>query len=75
MAKIKLNKSKFGTLNLLDGIKAAALTAIIAVLTTLQQAIQAGDINWELLGNVAISAFLGYLIKNVFENERGTFGK
>lgn len=73
MANVTLSKKY--TLQLSDFWKGALLAVGAAVLTVVQQSLEAGNLkfNWSLIGTTAISAFSAYLIKNgVFEPAKTT---
>lgn len=76
MAEYKLNykemKSELFKLVGSDWIKGLITAVIGAVLITVQQALSnGGSIDWRLVGGVAISTGVSYLIKNFFSDDEG----
>jgi hypothetical protein len=63
-----MKTSSLYSLDLRDLTKGIIIAAASAVITTIQTTLQAGsfDLNWKLIGTVAISAGLAYLGKNFF---------
>lgn len=61
--------SKQWTLQLRDFIKGAALAVIAAIITPIIQSLGNGalTIDWPIIGNTALIAFLGYIAKNYVE--------
>jgi hypothetical protein len=73
MANVTLSKKY--SLQLSDFWKGALLAVGAAVLTVVQQSLEAGNLkfNWSLISTTAISAFVAYLVKNgVFEPAKTT---
>jgi hypothetical protein len=68
-------KSVFLSLNTADFIKGLALTIITAVISIVYQVVQAGSLSfdWKAIGTAALSAGLGYIIKNLLTNSTDTF--
>ena len=68
--------SAFGKLNILDLVKGLLLAVIMALVTGVYQALQAGTINftwafWQPIVYAAIGSGLAYLIKNMVTNSDG----
>lgn len=61
--------SEQGKLQLRDFVRGAVLAVIAAVLTPLVQSAGNGEwtIDWPIIGNTALIAFLGYIGKNLGE--------
>lgn len=73
MANVTLSKKY--SLQLSDFWRGALLAVGAAVLTVVQQSLEAGSLkfNWSLIATTAISAFVAYLVKNgVFEPAKVT---
>ncbi len=67
--------SKLFDLSWRDLVKGLIMAVGSAVLTALYQAItNGGQIDWNVIGTVGISAAVAYLIKNVFTDESGKLG-
>lgn len=64
MANVTLSKKY--SLQLSDFWRGALLSVGAAVLTVIQQSLEAGTLkfNWSLIATTAISAFIAYLVKN-----------
>lgn len=73
--------SAFLKLNAGDFARGAALAIIVAVLGGIQQMFAGHGFdfaswNWGMIGDLALTAFSGYLSKNLLSNENGKmFGK
>jgi hypothetical protein len=67
-----MKSSKFFALNWKDFFKGLLVAVISAIITTLYELVQTGDFlnvgTLKKVGLVALSAFLAYLIKNLFTN-------
>lgn len=58
------------SLKVRDFLKGFVIAVIVPALLAIQQALTSqGDINWKMLGTVALASFIGYLIKNYFTND------
>ena len=67
MEPVKQVLSEQGKLNWRDVGKGATLSALTAVLTVILEVVQQSGlagINWTTVGTVALTAFVGYLLKN-----------
>jgi hypothetical protein len=68
-------KSSFGTLNWQDLGKGAIVAVLTAVFATALSLLQAGTLfdkaSLTLIGSAALTAFLGYITKNLFTNSQG----
>lgn len=65
----KTRVSKQFTLGWIDALKGALVSALASSLVIIQTSLDAGDFtfNWKAIGMTAIGAFVGYLLKNLFE--------
>jgi len=72
---------KMFTINTSDIAKGVALAVITAVISSIQQMLTAhgfdfASYDWSLIGQVAVTAGLGYVVKNYLSDENGKiFGK
>lgn len=57
------------SLKAVDFLKGAILAVIVPALMAIQQAILNPPIVWKPIGILALSTFIGYLIKNFFTND------
>lgn len=64
--------SKQFSLNARDFVRGAILAIITPVLAIITNSLDKGELtfNWKLIGVTAISAFIGYLVKNYFTPTR-----
>lgn len=66
-------------LNAKDFAKGAFMFVLSAVITYIIQAFGNGsltNIDWSIVGNVAVTAFLSYILKNYFSDQNGkVFGR
>ena len=60
-------------LNLQDLLKGLVVTVLAVVLGTVLESLKTGDINWQNVGIVALSAGLGYILKQLSTDEQGKF--
>jgi uncharacterized MnhB-related membrane protein len=69
MAQTTTTSSGQFSLNYKDLLKGLVLAVISAVLTALLPLLQAGDfkLNWALIGTVAATTAVSYLLKNFFQ--------
>lgn len=66
MADVQVTSPKY-SINWQDVLKGAVVAVIMAVMTTIEQAISAGvKIDWKVVGGVAVGALVAYLTKNFF---------
>lgn len=70
-----MKRSKFLRLGKRDLINGLLIAVLSSVIVTLQQQLTTGTYSLKEIGIVALSAALAYLSKNLFENEKGEFGK
>lgn len=54
-----------------DLVRGAIVAALASSLTTLVQAIQTGPVDWKAIAVIALSTFVGYLVKNLATDEEG----
>lgn len=68
-------KSVFLSLNTSDFVKGLLLTVITAVISIIYSVVQAGSLtfDWKAIGTAALSAGIGYIIKNLLTNSSDTF--
>jgi hypothetical protein len=70
-----MGKSTFGTLNWADFGKGLVMAVLAAVFATALSLLQAGTLfdkaSLTLIGGAALTAFLGYITKNLFTNSQG----
>jgi len=68
-------KSVFLSLNTADFVKGLLLTVITAVISIIYSVVQAGSLtfDWKAIGTAALSAGIGYIIKNLLTNSSDTF--
>jgi branched-subunit amino acid transport protein len=68
-------KANFLNLNLRDLLKGAIVAVLTAVFATLTALLETGKLfeksSLPLIGAAALTAFLGYLTKNLFTNSQG----
>lgn len=64
-------KSTLWTLNTRDFIKGLVMAVLVPVFVIIQQSLSAGDLvfNWKAIGIAALSAFIAYIIKNLFTDD------
>jgi hypothetical protein len=66
MADVQVTSPKY-SLNWQDALKGAVVAVIMAVLTPIEEFLRIGaKIDWALIGGVAVSAFIAYMVKNFF---------
>lgn len=74
-----MQKSKFFNLNVRDWIKGALTAAIVAVLTALTTFTDGGILptlaELKTIGGMALTAFIGYILKNGLTNSKDQFLK
>lgn len=75
-----MNQSKLFSLNWKDGLKAILMAALGAAIMVLYTAIEPGgqglnEYTWKEAALAALSAGLGYIIKNWLTNSKNEFGK
>ncbi len=58
-------------LNLQDLLKGLVVTVLSVVLGTVLESLKTGNINWQNVGIIALSAGLGYVIKQLATDENG----
>lgn len=58
--------SKFMALDMKDFLKGLLVSAGSAIVTTIQNMISSGSIDWKAIGSVALAAGVAYLVKNFF---------
>jgi hypothetical protein len=66
-------KSELLTLNwrdLLNGLIVSILTTVLPVLSDM---VNLWEFNWQTIAKVSISAFIGYILKNLLTDEDGKF--
>lgn len=64
--------SALGKLNGNDFIKGLILAVITAVLTAVYNTLESGSqIDWKAVATIGITAFIGYLLKNIASNSNG----
>jgi hypothetical protein len=72
-------KSNFGTLNWNDFGKGCIVAVLTAVFTTVLSLLQTGTLfakaSLPIIGTAALTAFLGYITKNLFTNSQGKMFK
>lgn len=56
-------------LNLQDLLKGLVVTVLSVVLGTVLESLKTGNINWQNVGIIALSAGLGYVIKQLATDE------
>lgn len=66
-------------LNKADFLKGLVVSIIVAILLFLKDALSAGGIQFTLetlrnIGNIALTAGIGYILKNLFTDEEGKLG-
>jgi hypothetical protein len=68
-------KSVFLSLNTADFIKGLILSVLTAVVTMVYSVVNAGSLtfDWKAIGTAALSAGIGYIIKNLLTNSTDTF--
>lgn len=68
-------KSVFLSLNTADFIKGLILSVLTAVVTIIYSVVQVGSLtfDWKQIGTAALSAGVGYIIKNLLTNSTDTF--
>lgn len=64
-------KSTLWTLNTRDFVKGLVMAVLVPVFVIIQQSLSAGDLvfNWKAIGIAALSAFIAYIIKNLFTDD------
>jgi len=62
--------SSFMGLNLNDFVKGLVLTVITSTISYITEVSTPGDINWDVVKNVAWISFTGYITKNLFTNSQ-----
>jgi|LakMenEpi03Aug12_release.lakeMendotaPanAssembly.Ray.scaffolds.fasta_scaffold1252948_2 hypothetical protein len=69
-----MKTSGFLQLNSKDFLKGIIVTVFAAVLTAINNAlIQKTSLDWSMIGNVAITTAISYLLKNFFTNNQDQF--
>lgn len=70
--KANLKRSKKYKINLRDILKGLFIAVLTPVLFTIQQSLDAGEINlnWKGIAIAAVSGGVAYLIKNFFEDNK-----
>lgn len=66
-------KSELLTLNwrdLLNGLIVSVLTTVLPVLSDM---VNLWEFNWQTIAKLSISAFIGYILKNLLTDEDGKF--
>lgn len=65
--------SDIGKLNWKDFGKGLVVTVLSAVITYLYQVVQSGSfvVDWQVIGQVALSSGLGYILKNLLSDTEG----
>lgn len=68
-------KSVFLSLNTADFVKGLILTVLTAVISIIYSVVNAGSLtfDWKAIGTAALSAGIGYIIKNLLTNSSDTF--
>lgn len=65
-SEIKKISSKLYSLDIKDFVKGLLVSAGSAIVTTIQNMISSGSIDWKAIGSVALAAGVAYLVKNFF---------
>jgi hypothetical protein len=65
------------TLNTNDFLKGLIMAVLSSVITVIYQTIEAGSLvfDWKVIGTMALTAGLAYIMKNLFTNSNGGFLK
>lgn len=70
MADVQVTSPKY-SVNWQDALKGALIAVLMAVLTPLEELLRTGaKIDWTLIGGVAITAFLSYMVKQFFTDAK-----
>ena len=68
-------KSVFLSLNTADFVKGLILSVLTAVISIVYSIVNAGSLtfDWKAIGTAALSAGIGYIIKNLLTNSSDSF--
>lgn len=72
-----MQQSTLFTLNTSDFIKGLLMAVLSTVITIVYQTVEAGSLvfDWKLIGTMALTSALAYIMKNLFTNSQGQLFK